>query len=236
MVAVQRSLHLQWPPAGTVNFGSLRRVTPISPAFGKDRGVPIDRYYIEKFLDRHRSDIRGRVLEFGGDEHGDTGYVDTFGGDRVEHKDIFSYVPSRTATIVGDLTGAVVLAPQTFDCIICTQTVQMIYDIALAIERLHAMLKPGGVLLLTSNGIVRTGRHLDTDGWGEYWHLTQQTARSLFAKNFDGSYTVEGYGNVLSAICTLHGLASVELTTPELDNADRDFDVIVAVRAVKSAP
>ena len=32
-------------------------------AGGRDRGTPIDRHYIERFLDEHRADIRGRVLE-----------------------------------------------------------------------------------------------------------------------------------------------------------------------------
>lgn len=229
VVRVQRALRLQWPPAGTVRFGSLRRLTPISPIFGLDRGMPIDRYYIERFLNRHRLDIQGRALEFG-----DTVYLDRFGDDRVRRKDVFSYVDSPGATIVGDLTGPTTLAPNAFDCIVCTQTVQMIYDIRLAIRRLHAMLKPGGVLLLTSNGIIKTGRHLDSDGWGEYWHLTQQAARSLFAENFEGDAVVEGYGNVLSATCALHGLVSAELTPQELDHADRNYDVIVAVRAVKA--
>ena len=228
VVETQRALHLQWPPAGAVRFGHLRRLTPISPIFGFDRGVPIDRYYIDRFLDRHRLDIRGRAMEFG-----DTTYLDRFGDNRVRQKDIFSYVPSAVATIVGDLTGPAVLAANSFDCIVCTQTVQMIYDIGLAVRRLHAMLKPGGVLLLTSNGIIRTGRHLDTDGWGEYWHITQQAARSLFAENFDGGATIEGYGNVLSATCALHGMAASELTDEELNHADRDYDVLVAVRAVK---
>lgn len=229
VVRAQRALRLQWPPAGSVRFGSLRRLTPISPIFGFDRGTPIDRYYIEAFLDRHRGDIQGRALEFGG-----TVYLDAFGDGRVDRKDAFSYVPSPDATVVGDLTGADVIAPSTFDCIVCTQTVQMIYDIRLAITRLHAMLKPGGVLLATANGIVRTGRYLDRDGWAEYWHLTQQSARSLFDENFEGTCEVEGFGNVLSAVASLHGLASSELTAAELDCRDRDYDVIVAVRAVKA--
>jgi hypothetical protein len=96
------------------------------------------------------------------------------------------------------------------------------------------MLKPGGVLLVTSHGISKIGRHLDTDKWGEYWRITQAGARALFRDHFVGSSEVVGYGNVLSAISTLHGLAATELTKEELDHADRDYDVIVGIRAVKA--
>ena len=42
------------PPVGKVDFGSLRRLNPVSTMFGYDRGRPIDRYYIEEdFLARH---------------------------------------------------------------------------------------------------------------------------------------------------------------------------------------
>ena len=44
-------------------MGSLRRGQPVSNNWGFDRGRPVDRYYIESFLESHRSDIRGRVLE-----------------------------------------------------------------------------------------------------------------------------------------------------------------------------
>src|SRR3990170_7811785 len=50
---------------GRVRFGDLRGVEPISREFGFDRGLPVDRHYIERFLSAHSSDIRGRVLEIG---------------------------------------------------------------------------------------------------------------------------------------------------------------------------
>ena len=229
IVGLQRRLRLQWPPVGTVRFGSFRRITPISPVFALDRGQPVERYYIEQFLSRHRADIRGRALEFG-----DTRYLDMFGSSQVTCKDVFSYVAAPAATIVGDLAGAGPLPEVAFDCIVCTQTIQMIYDVRLALRSLHAMLKPGGVLLLTTHGISKVGRHLDRDGWGEYWHLTRQAARSLCQETFGDYFEVEGYGNVLSAMCALHGLAASELSAEELDHRDRDFDVIIGVRAFRA--
>src|SRR5450755_3790753 len=55
-------------------LGTLRRTTPLSDEHGFDRGTPVDRYYIEGFLEEHRQDIRGRVLEVR-----DSGYTDRFG-------------------------------------------------------------------------------------------------------------------------------------------------------------
>lgn len=230
VVRIQRRFHLQWPPAGAVRFGSFRRLTPISPVFALDRGFPIERYYIERFLGEHASDIRGRALEMGDDT-----YLRKFGRERVERTDIFSYVESPEATIIGDLTRADHVPDDSFDCIVFTQTLQMIYDMRAALRHLHRILKPGGVLLLTSHGISKIGRHLGRDGWGEYWHISTQAATDLFAEAFPGAEVeVRSYGNVLAATCALHGLASEELTPRELDHVDRDFQVVVTVRAVKA--
>ena len=229
VVTTQRRFGLQWPRIGRVNFGDLRRLTPVSPVFALDRGFPIERYYIEQFLAKHRGDIRGCALEFG-----DTFYLDKLGGSAVTVRDVFSYVPATGATIVGDLAGDTPLPGGRYDVIVCTQTIQMIYDIRRAVSRLASMLRPGGVLLLTTHGISKVGRHLDRDGWGEYWHLTRQAAQSLFSDAFPGQFSVDAYGNVLSATAALQGLASEELTKEELDYGDRDFDVIIGVRAVRA--
>src|SRR5947208_3646362 len=57
------------PALGSVRFGDLGSVRPISFYFGFDRGTPIDRYYIEKFLSTQATHIRGRVLEVGDDSY-----------------------------------------------------------------------------------------------------------------------------------------------------------------------
>jgi ubiquinone/menaquinone biosynthesis C-methylase UbiE len=110
----------------------------------------------------------------------------------------------------------------------------MIYDMRAALKHLYRILKPGGVLLLTSHGISKIGRRLGRDAWGEYWHITTQSAERLFAETFPSAEVEVGsYGNVLTAMCVLHGLASEELSPRELDHVDPDFEVIVTVRAVK---
>jgi len=230
VVRFQRQHRLQWPRMGAVSFGHLYRVTPISPIFGIDRGFPVERYYIEKFLAAHAADIRGHCLEMG-----DAFYTKKFGGDRVRKMDVMHYVEGNPeATIVADLTRADHVASDTFDCIILTQTLQMIYDMKAALRHLHRILAPGGVLLMTSHGISKIGRRLGRDNWGEYWHITTQSAEKLFEETFPGAaVTVGAYGNVLSAICALHGIVSEEIDKRELDYRDPDFEVIITVRAVK---
>ena len=47
------------PPPGKVRMGSLRRVVPLSQEFGFDRGLPVDRFYIEAFLEENAELIVG---------------------------------------------------------------------------------------------------------------------------------------------------------------------------------
>ena len=232
VVRFQRKYRLQWPRMGGVSFGDLYRVTPISPIFGIDRGFPIERYYIERFLEENKRYIKGHCLELG-----DAYYITKFGDERVKKIDVLHYVEGNPeATIVADLTCADHIPSDSFDCIIFTQTLQMIYDMKAALRHLHRIIKPGGVLLMTSHGISKIGRRLGRDGWGEYWHITTQSAESLFEETFPGSeITVRSYGNVLSAMCALHGIVSEEIDKKDLDYHDPDFEVIVTVRAVKQA-
>jgi len=161
--AQRHRYRLQWPRLGRVDFGGLRRLTPVSRAFGFDRGLPIDRYYIERFLAAHAEDIRGRVLEIGDDR-----YTRQFGGSRVTQSDVLHVVAGNPqATIVADLTRADDVPSESFDCILCTQTLQMIVDVEAALRHLARMLRQGGVLLTTSNGINRICRREGVDAWGE---------------------------------------------------------------------
>jgi glycosyltransferase involved in cell wall biosynthesis len=230
----RRWLLVQWqhreyiPPVGWVRFGSLRRVTPISREFGYDRGLPIDRYYIENFLACHADDIRGRVLEIA-----DATYTRRFGGDRVTTSDVLNVAAGNPeATIVGDLTSADHISSDTFDCVILTQTLHLIYDVRAALKTLYRILKPGGVLLATFPGISQ----IVTDDWSEEWcwGFTTLSARWLFEEVFPAEKVkVEVHGNVLAAISFLHGLAVEELRKEELDHRDREYEVLIAVRAVK---
>jgi SAM-dependent methyltransferase len=216
------------PSVGWVRFGSLRRVAPISRAFGFDRGLPVDRYYIERFLSAHAADIQGDVLEIG-----DNTYTRRFGAERVTKSDVLHVSEGNPeATIVGDLTCAEHISPDSFDCVILTQTLHLIYDVRAALKTLFRILKPGVVLLATFPGISQISNDCWRESW--YWAFTHLSARRLFEEIFpSANVRVEVAGNVLAAIAFLHGLAAEELRQEELDYQDSHYEVSVLVRAVK---
>lgn len=224
IVAWWRSLSLRH-----VRWENLRRLTPISRVFGLDRGQPIDRYYIERFLAEHCADISGRVLEIG-----DPSYTRKFGGDAVTQSDVLHATPGNPeATLIGDLATGEGIPKAVFDCMVFTQTYPFIVDVRAAIAHSKTALKPGGVLLATLPGISQISRY-DMDRWGDYWRFTDASARRLFDDAFGAdNVIVETHGNVLAACAFLHGLAAQELTLDELDYHDPDYQVIITVRATK---
>ena len=58
-----RQAYVDWRRSRPPKLGDLRRLTPIDPNWGFERGKPIDRIYVERFVGSHAGDIRGRVLE-----------------------------------------------------------------------------------------------------------------------------------------------------------------------------
>jgi hypothetical protein len=212
-----------------VRWGNLRRTKPVSALFGFDRGQPIDRYYIEAFLQNHRSDIHGMVLEIGDPE-----YTIKFGCDRVTRANVLHAVPGNSqATLVGNLETGQGLPSEAYDCMILTQTFPFIYNVQAAITTCYTCLKPNGVLLATFPGISQISRY-DMDRWGDYWRLTDNSARRLFGDVFgEKNMVVEVYGNVLTACAFLLGLAATELKPEELDTRDPNYQVTITVRAQK---
>lgn len=220
------------PPKGLIDFGSLRRVTPVSRCGGRDRGLPVDRYYIEQLLARHAGDIRGHVLEIG-----DDAYARRFGGDRVGQIDILhAYAGNPKATIVADLADAPHIPDETFDCIILTQTLQYVFDARAAVRTLHRSLTPGGVLLATVPGISQIVPDVAADDAHAHpwWSFTSHSMARMLRECFSAEHvSVQSFGNVLAATALLHGACAEELTAAELDAVDGEYQVIVGVRAVK---
>ena len=209
---------------------AFHRLTPASKDFGYDRGTPIDRYYIEHALVQHATDIQGGVLEIKDDT-----YTRRFGGSRVTRSDVLDVIAHNPrATIIADLREAPQIPSDTFDCIIVTQTLQLIYEVQCAVRTLHRVLKPGGILLATLPGISQIAR----DGfnqWEDHWRFTSASARKLFTDVFGpDNVAVAVHGNLCATVNFLDARAAEELSARELDHLDPDYQLVISVRAVKS--
>jgi SAM-dependent methyltransferase len=202
----------------------------LSRAFGADRGRPIDRWYIERFLERHRDDVRGRVLEVA-----ERTYTDWYGDGAVTSTQVLYAADGLSeATVVGDLTTGRGLPSAAFDCFICTQTLQFIYDVSAAVRGTRDVLAPGGVLLCTMPALSQTSR-LDRERWGDWWRFTSASARRLLEDVYGaGNVTVTAHGNALVAASALYGLAAEELDPADLEHDDDEYEVVITARAVRA--
>jgi SAM-dependent methyltransferase len=224
--AVWRRTHGRQSP---VEWGALRRTEPFSRNWGEERGLPADRPYIQRFVERHADDIHGDVLEVEGSL-----YTARYGGDRVTTAHVLDIDPSNPkATVVGDLAASGTLAPESLDCAVLTQTLQFVNDAQGAIANLYRALRPGGVLLLTVPSIS----HLEQT-WDDLWRWTPLG----FERFLEGVLPAEAereltaHGNVLTAVAFLYGLAAEDLTGAEYDADDSMYPLVLCARIRKPAP
>jgi SAM-dependent methyltransferase len=198
---------------------------PISGHWGYDRGQPIDRWYIERFLESCRQDVHGDALEVKSAD-----YVHRFGSDlrRVEVLDVDE--ANTQATLVGDLAGEPFVAAESFDCFVLTQTLQYVFDLDAAVRNAHRLLRPGGALLVTVPALSRLTHELELD---DFWRFTSASLRRLLEPAFGSEVQVTARGNLVSSIAFLTGLAAGELTERELAEDDLRFPVLVTARAVR---
>jgi SAM-dependent methyltransferase len=208
-------------------LGTARRTAPLSDSWGRDRGTAVDRWFIEQFLESHRTDISGRVLEVM-----DPRYTRRFGTD-VTASDVLDVKPTDQATLVADLTRPESFDEARFDCFVMTQTLQFVRDPVAAARSSHRLLDAGGVLLVTAPCVSRLDAGSRSSG--EYWRFTPDGLRSVLSTVFD-DLEVVAFGNVLTCVAFLLGMAKEELRSRELETADPFFPLLVAARAVKRDP
>ena len=202
---------------------------PASRQFAFDRGTPIDRFLMERFLEGHSADIHGRVLEIG-----ERGYTLQFGGSRVTQPDVLHAVEGNPeANIVGDLVSGRGLTWEAYDCLLLTQTLHVIYDIHAAVKNIHRLLKPGGTALVTIPSLSQISRY-DADRWGDFWRMTPDAVVRLFGEAFPAEgIELETHGNVRMATAFLYGLAVEEIPPGVLSEVDPDYPVLICVCARK---
>jgi ubiquinone/menaquinone biosynthesis C-methylase UbiE len=168
-------------------------------------------------------------------EIADNEYTLKYGKSKLTKSEILHIDNSNpNATIVGDLSNAPHIPDNSFDCIILTQTLHLIYEYRKAIETCYRILKPGGTLLLTVPGIS----HIDQGEWYKYWlwSFTDTSIKRVMAEQFPvETTTVQPFGNVLIASAFLYGMSVKEMKKEQLDYQDPHYQVIITVTATKPA-
>ena len=201
--------------------------SPISSKFGRDLGEPIDRYYIEKFLETNRDDIHGVVMEVGDDS-----YTRRFGQNVDES--IVIHVDGAGKAIKANLETGEGITDEMADCFICTQTIQMIFDIKSAMRNIYRLLRKGGSALITIHGIsqISTG---DYSRWGEYWRVTGMAAKKIAMEaGFDDEkIQVTSYGNAKTSIAFLMGMCQEQLEEKDFSFIDDNYPLIVSLKCLK---
>ena len=212
-------------------FNLFVRTKPVSIVFGLDRGSPIDRFYIEFFLDKYKKYITGNVLEIA-----DNTYTKKFGEDININSFILDYSgASNSKNIINlDLINTESVPENKFDCIICTQTLNFIFDFNKAIDSLHKMLKINGTALVTVAGISQVSKY-DADRWGDFWRFNPMGIEKCFINKF-GKSNVDSYvyGNNYSATMFLNGFCLEECTKNKLLYSDKNYPLIIAIKITKN--
>lgn len=138
----------------------------------------ITRPRLERFLERHAS--QGRTLDIGAG-------ADWYG----------RYFPNRTTLdieqrpgvqldIVGDAHDLSMIPDASYDVVLCTEVLEHLHAPARAIAEFHRVLRPGGVLLLTTRFVFPLH-----DVPGDYFRYTKYGLRHLLQAFQIGEFTDE---------------------------------------------
>ena len=198
---------------------------------GTDRGTPIDRIYIEKFLSKNKELIKGNILEIG-----DAEYTFKYGKSinksyilTVDSRDIDT---SRSEYIIGDLVTGEGIPCNKIDCFILTQTLPFIYDVKVAVKNSLKCMVKGGKILLTVPGVTSLSPY-DTPRWGHYWSFSEQSVKKLFEEAGASEVVVKSWGNPKVASAFLYGLCAEDLIKSDFSHQDEMCPFLITAIVTK---
>ncbi len=198
----------------------LMKTNPVSDEWGFDRGTPVDRYFIEDFLQKESLNLQNSTLTI---EVGDDEYSRRF-FPRAKHE-ILNYAEGM------DLTKEGTIPENRYDVFICTQTFHQIYDVKKAIQGSWNLLKDGGVMLATVCGtIVKQARN---EEYSHYWGFTPLAIERLMKEVYGENIIIEAFGNAMVATAFIQGLAVEELDMDLVNRVDDDFTICISIVAKK---
>lgn len=213
-------------PGRRPRWGNLRRARPFSLHYGFDRGHPIDRFYIEGFLERIHDRITGDVLEVRTAD-----YARRFGTVPLRQHVVDIDADNPEATIVGDLCDPGTLQAEAYDCVILTQTLHLLAVPDVALASLWRSLRPGGSLIVTVPCASCIIHELPTS---DFWRWTPLGLQRFTERYCEGACVhSEGAGNLVTMLGTFLGLAVEDMRDADLALGDPSFPVVACVAARK---
>lgn len=196
---------------------------PISRQFATERGIPVDRYYIRKFLEENKKYIVGDVLEIE-----DSTYTRQFGGEQVSRSIVMDVsAQSDGIDFNANLETGEGIHEAIADCFICTQTLMYIYDLETAAHNIMRLLKPNGVALITCSGLSQNSIRC-MENYGTYWGFTSEAVfRRIFEKENNGKLLSSvAYGNCKTVLAHLAGLCIEDLKAEDFETDDSCYPLI----------
>jgi SAM-dependent methyltransferase len=196
-------------------------VLPYSRRFGKERGTPVGRYYVEKFLRENADSISGCCLEFGEDRY--KSYFPKI----TEHK-IVDIIERPGVDYVCDIHEPKGMPINYFNAIICTQVFEHLAYPEKAAKSLYELMAPGGILLLTAPFIAPV-HYVPTD----YRRFTPECLEMIIGESGFIVETASFGGNSLVCTGSLLGMVQEDFTINELEKVDPVYPYNVLIRAKK---
>lgn len=196
---------------------------PFTEQFVTERGTPVDRYYIERFLQEHRNLIKGDVLEIE-----DNLYTKKF-GISGEFRSIVMDYSSKAPYIDfnADLESGDGIRENIADCFIITQTLMYIFDVKSAAANIGRLLKKNGYALITCSGLSQNSVRC-MDDYGSYFNFNPAVFRRMFEdENSLDVLETGSYGNVKTVSAHIAGLCCEDLTESDFSYNDKHYPLIV---------
>lgn len=132
--------------------------------------------FVEEFLkDKHFT----KVLEVGSRDVGPGSIKPTF-LDHYEEYIGLDMIDGAEVDIIADAENLLELWPdETFDCVVCVETLEHVKNPVKIVENMRHVLKSGGWMIITTPGL-----HHPEHGWpSDYYRFLENTYRDVF---FDG--------------------------------------------------
>jgi hypothetical protein len=196
---------------------------PLSRTFGCERGTPIDRFYIKKFIADYKHLFVGDCAEIGYPEFCSALEVP------IEHITSLGLQSQNGFRSVYCNLESGILPDEKYDLIIVTQTFNFIRNYQAAIANSSRLLNEGGVMLGTVSGLSSVSTY-DDSRWGDFYRFSSRAIGVAMSEVYD-NVELKVFGNFYAAIHFLAGFAVEDLASVELlQEADQLFPLVIGFK------